>query len=63
LEGKGYIFEINPRLSTTSVLSNKAFGNEVELYIKYYNADEINNPPELKSGVYLYRYDDNVFVS
>ena len=63
LEGKGYIFEINPRLSTTSVLSNKAFGNEVELYIKYYNADEIKNPPELKSGVYLYRYDDNVFVS
>ena len=63
LGGKGYIFEINPRLSTTSVLSNKAFGNEVELYIKYYNADEIKNPPELKSGMYLYRYDDNVFVS
>jgi carbamoyl-phosphate synthase large subunit len=62
-EGKAYIFEINPRLSTTSVLSDKAFGNEVELYLKYYDADEIKDPPELKSGVYLYRYEENIFVS
>jgi carbamoyl-phosphate synthase large subunit len=61
--GKGYVFEINPRLSTTSVLSDRAFGNEVELYIKYHNAEEIKNPPELKSGVYLSRYGKKVFVT
>lgn len=63
LEGKVYIFEINPRLSTTSVLSDKAFGNEVELYVKYYDADEITDPPVLTEGIFLYRYDANTFVS
>jgi len=61
-EGKVYIFEINPRLSTTSVLSDKAFGNEVELYVKYYDADDISDPPLLKEGILLYRYDANLFV-
>ncbi|MBI2010386.1 MAG: ATP-grasp domain-containing protein [Candidatus Chisholmbacteria bacterium] len=59
---KVYIFEINPRLSTTSVLTDKAFGNEIELYLKYFNQTKIINPPHLKPGVYLYRYYENVFV-
>ncbi|MBI4272960.1 ATP-grasp domain-containing protein, partial [Candidatus Uhrbacteria bacterium] len=36
-----YIFEINPRLSTTTVLTDQVFGNEVGLYLHYYNTDRI----------------------
>ncbi|MEK7194234.1 MAG: ATP-grasp domain-containing protein [Patescibacteria group bacterium] len=60
-KGKIYIFEINPRLSTTSVLSDKAFGNEVMLHIKYHDKDTITHPPKFKEGVYLYRYEENIF--
>lgn len=59
--GKVFIFEINPRLSTTSVLTDKSFGNEVELYIKYFNKDKINTPPALKENVRLFRYEENIF--
>lgn len=59
---KVYIFEVNPRLSTTVVLTDKAFGNEVELFLQYRDCEEIKNPPQLKEGVYLYRYDENFFV-
>ena len=60
-KNKVYIFEINPRLSTTSVLTDRAFGNEVELFIKYYNKTSINKPPTLKVPVFLYRYEENIF--
>lgn len=55
-----YIFEINPRLSTTSVLTSKAFGNEVELYLRYYDQDTITDQPTFKEGVRLFRYDENI---
>lgn len=55
-----YVFEINPRLSTTSVLTSKAFGNEVELYLRYYDQDIITDPPTFKEGVRLFRYDENI---
>ncbi len=61
-KGVVYIFEINPRLSTTSVLTDKSFGNEVELYMKYYDEETIINPPKLKEKIFLYRYDENIFV-
>ncbi|OGZ34229.1 MAG: hypothetical protein A2Y98_01095, partial [Candidatus Portnoybacteria bacterium RBG_19FT_COMBO_36_7] len=54
-----YIFEINPRLSTTAVQTDMAFGNEIELYIKYYGREKINKRPRMKENVYLYRYDQN----
>lgn len=60
-KGKAYIFEINPRLSTTLVLTDKAFGNETDLFIKYFDKSEIKKPPMLKAGVSLYRYEENVF--
>lgn len=60
-KGKVFIFEINPRLSTTSVLTARAFSNEVELFIKYYNKTSINKPPILKTPVFLYRYEENIF--
>jgi carbamoyl-phosphate synthase large subunit len=59
--GKAFIFEINPRLSTTSVLTEKAFGNEAELYFKYLGDSRVPAPRKIKEGVYLYRYEENVF--
>lgn len=59
--GEVYIFEINPRLSTTAVLTDRAFGHEVELYLKHRGRKSIANPPKLKKGIYLYRYEENVF--
>lgn len=59
--GKIYIFEINPRLSTTSVLTDQAFGNEVALYLKYYNRNKILSLPMLKDTMYLFRYEENYF--
>ncbi|MFA6446631.1 MAG: ATP-grasp domain-containing protein [Patescibacteria group bacterium] len=58
-KGKAYIFEINPRLSTTSVLTDKCMGNEVELYIQSYDAQ----PKKMGfiQGIKLFRYDENVF--
>lgn len=58
---KVYIFEINPRLSTTLVLTDKSFGNEVDLYLRHFNKPRIINPPQLKSGMHLYRYYENLF--
>lgn len=60
-KGTPYVFEINPRLSTTSVLTEKAFGNEVELYLQTLGRHP-DKLPKLKTGVRLYRYDENVFV-
>lgn len=59
--GKVCIFEINPRLSTTSVLTDRAFGNEVELFIKYYDKTSISKSSTMKAGVFLYRYEENIF--
>jgi len=56
-----YIFEINPRLSTTAVLTEKAFGNEVALCIQYGDKDTIESPPTLQEGVTLYRYESHHF--
>lgn len=56
-KGKPYIFEINPRLSTTAVLTERAFGNEIELFIQ---ARPIRRP-RLKEGVMLIRYEENLF--
>ncbi len=60
--GKVFIFEINPRLSTTAVLTDKAFGNEVELYLKYYSKNFLKNLPRKITKTYLYRYEENIFV-
>jgi carbamoyl-phosphate synthase large subunit len=61
-KNKAKIFEINPRLSTTSVLTDKAFGNEVELYIKYFDVSKVKINTKMKSNIYLFRYEENLFV-
>ncbi|MDO8626795.1 MAG: ATP-grasp domain-containing protein [Candidatus Magasanikbacteria bacterium] len=60
-KGKVYIFEINPRLSTTSVLTDQACGNEVELYIHSFNRAVIKKQLPVQSGIFLYRYEENFF--
>lgn len=45
------IFEINPRLSSTALLTEKAFGSEIALYIDYFNSDHIDELPAMKEGV------------
>jgi carbamoyl-phosphate synthase large subunit len=62
LNNKIYIFEINPRLSTTAVLTDKAFGNEVELCLKYKGKTRVAQPSRLKTGIKLFRYEENVFI-
>ncbi|MFH2001414.1 MAG: ATP-grasp domain-containing protein [Planctomycetota bacterium] len=58
--GRIYIFEINPRLSTTSVLTSKAFAHEIDLVYKYRNQEAVNFQRRMQSGWHLYRYDENV---
>lgn len=61
--GSPYVFEINPRLSTTSVLTSAAYGNEVELYLTYYDQERIDDPPAFREGARLFRYDENILLS
>ncbi len=62
-KGVPYVFEINPRLSTSSVLTDVAFGNELDLFVKTKGKEKIAQVPKMKSGVYLYRYEENVFIN
>ncbi|MDD3896378.1 MAG: ATP-grasp domain-containing protein [Candidatus Peribacteraceae bacterium] len=62
LKNTCYIFEINPRLSTTAVLTDKAFGNEIDLFIRHYDHDRIFPLPAMRERVYLYRGTQNFFV-
>lgn len=58
---KIFIFEINPRLSTTSVLTEAAFGNEVELFLRHAGQTTRPSLPKFKSGIYMYRHDEHSF--
>lgn len=57
------IFEINPRLSTTAVLTDRAFGNEIELYIRYYDCASCSSLPTLREGVLMLRHESHCFVN
>ena len=61
-DGVCFIFEINPRLSTTAVLTDRAFGNEVALYIQYFDCVDLSSLPVCKGGVNLFRYEAHHFV-
>lgn len=60
--GMCFIFEINPRLSTTAILTEKAFGNEIELYIRYYDRESCAPLPTLRGGVIMLRHETHCFV-
>lgn len=63
LENACFIFEINPRLSTTAILTDRAFGNEIELYIRYFDSSNLASLPTMKEGVYLRRHHEHRFVT
>lgn len=50
-ENECFIFEINPRLSSTAILTEAAFGSEIDLYIRYFDAEVVENMPTMKEGV------------
>ena len=60
VDGVPKIFEINPRLSTTSILTTEAGVNEIDLMIKYWDVD--GTPYfQFKEGVRMYRRWESVF--
>ncbi len=62
-EGTCFVFEINPRLSTTAILTEKAFGNEIELCIRYYDCEHCSSLPTLHEGILLLRHEAHCFVN
>jgi len=61
-DGVCSIFEINPRLSTTAVLTEEAFGNEIDLYVRYYDQVVLSGLPTLLEGVRMYRHYTHLFT-
>jgi carbamoyl-phosphate synthase large subunit len=61
VDGNIKIFEINPRFSTTSILSCEAGVNEFELCIESYNNEDVSKIESFREGVYLYRRWESCF--
>lgn len=55
------IFEINPRFSTTSILTCEAGINEFEMCIENYGKRNINQTDNFKENIYLYRRWESLF--
>lgn len=55
------IFEINPRFSTTSILTCQAGINEFGLCIESYNKKDIKYIESFKENLYLFRKWENIF--
>lgn len=57
------IFEINPRFSTTSIMSYAADIDEISLYLNYYNKSYSLNIMEPRDGITLYRRWESLFFT
>jgi carbamoyl-phosphate synthase large subunit len=55
------IFEINPRFSTTTIMSYAGGVDEISLYIEYYNKNYSLKPEEPKTGIFLHRRWESIF--
>lgn len=55
------IIEINPRFSTTSILSGRAGINKIKLYIDHFDIPFEHDPLLPREGVYLYRRWESLF--
>ncbi len=55
------IFEINPRFSTTTILSLEAGVNKMALYMDFFDRPFEADPLYPKTGIHLYRRWDSVF--
>jgi carbamoyl-phosphate synthase large subunit len=56
-----YIFEINPRISTTTVLTSEVAGNEIELVIDNFDKENINSDFDFEENVFMARYEESIF--
>lgn len=56
-----YIFEINPRLSTTSIMTDKVFGNEIELFIDNFDKENITPNFKFEENIIMARYEEAIF--
>ncbi len=56
-----YIFEINPRLSTTSVMTDEVFGNEIELFIDNFDKENIEPNFKFEENVIMSRYEEAIY--
>ena len=61
VDGIPKIFEINPRLSTTSILTTWAGINEIDLMVQYWDEDYAPMFQDWKEGVHMYRSWESVF--
>lgn len=60
-ENEVKIFEINPRFSTTTVMSYADDIDEIGLFLEYYNNRYIQEPVQPRAGIILHRRWENVF--
>ena len=55
------VFEINPRFSTTSILTIEAGVNELELAIKFFNSEKVDSISSFKEDLCLFRRWEAIF--
>lgn len=55
------IFEVNPRFSTTSILSCEAGVNEFAMCMEYFGRDDVKEIAPFRENVFLYRRHENCF--
>ena len=60
-ENTPYVFEINPRLSTTSVLTERVFGNEIELFLNNFDKENITPNFKFEENIIMSRYEKVVY--
>lgn len=56
-----YVFEINPRLSTTTVHTDHVYGNEIKLFIDNYDKEVIHPNLNFKENIVMARYESCIF--
>ena len=59
--GKIFVFEINPRFSTTLVLSIESGINEIDLNILFYNKKNVEYIRNFKETILVRRW-ENIFL-
>ena len=61
-EGKIYLIEINPRVAGTAILSINGGFSILDIAIKQFLKQEFTAPKDIKNGLTLYRFWDEVYV-
>lgn len=56
-----HIFEINPRISTTCVLTDYVYANEVDLFVENFEKDDVLPNNDFDEGIVMARHEEAVF--